>query len=358
LVLGIPLLALVCPLFYWVVYRKYYNKTDIPYFLLPLDFLLPFSIYPAIWLVVLFVTPRFAVWQWGTPGTGTVQALAIEERFDLDLGYIRHFRVEYTFERENGRQASHNSYISQALFDTLEPNDKIPVHYLSWWPQQITAGDPILFQWQGTVLTWATLVVLFWLIGMALASRKRYQSMLPAFPEPQTAVELLERFELDTWLTEMDDPELWAAVIQKQFPMPEADEIYVDGLRFALGEFSANARLKMQPTIATCFARVDGHHLRRVECPPDVQTDAEMDEALAPSVPMLLLYLNKLEREKRPRLTIVIPRPSVNEQRLPVYTAAVHTNGNSSGATAYWQRLPDGRWENSGVKLNWWMEGA
>jgi hypothetical protein len=119
-------------------------------------------------------------------------------------------------------------------------------------------------------------------------------------------------------------------------------------LRFGLGEFAPEARLKMQPTNATCFTRVDKHHLQRVACAPDEQMDADFDEALTPALPMLLLYVDKVGRENRPIYSIVLPRPSEGEQWLPVYTAAYHRNGNAGGETAYWERLPDGAWQHSG----------
>lgn len=359
LVLGVALLILVLPLAYWALYRHYRYTHDIPHFLLPPDFILPLSVYPVIILAFIFVTPRFAVWQWGAQGTGTVQALTVEERDDIDYGTTRHYRVDYTFERENGQTSSNTSYVSQTLFDSLQPEDVIALHYVPWWPRLVTAGDPMLFGWQATVLLWGTLIVLLWLLGTSVISRRRYPPPSPPpYPPPQSAVDLLGRYDLDTQITDADDAELWAAVIVKHFPMPEDEEINVAGLRFSLGEFAPDARLKMQPTNATCFTRVDKHHLRRVECAPDEQTDANFDEALIPALPLLLLYVDKVGREKRPLYTIVVPRPSTDAQRLPVYTGVCHGHGNASGQTTYWERLPDGAWQYSGEKLNWWMDGA
>ena len=260
---------------------------------------------------------------------------------------------------ENDQPSYNTSYVSQELFENLQPEDVIALYYVPWWPRLVTAGDPMLFGWQATVLTWGTLIVLLWLAGTAVASRRRYApAPPPPYPPPQTAVDLLQRYDLDTLLTDADDAELWAAVILKHFPLPEDDGLHVVGLRFGLGEFAPDARLKMQPTRATCFTRVDKHYLRRVECTPDEQTDADIDETLTPALPLLLLYVNELGREKRPLYSIVVPRQSVDAQRLPVYTGVYHRNGNASGESAYWERLPDGSWQHSGEKLNWWMDAA
>lgn len=359
LIFGLPPVVLALPGAYWLLARRYRHASNPPYWLLPPDVLLPGFSLLVVAIVLLVVLPRFAVWTWGATTDGSVQALRTETSFDPDLLLTReHYRVDYTF-TVGDRVYRKSSYVGRNLYATLAPGDALTVHYAAWQPHIVTAGDPLLFTWQATFLLWGALLSGLWLAGTAVATPRRTPPPPPPpFPAPQTAVELLARYGLDTLLSAADDAKLWAAVVGHHFPMPQDEAMHVAGLRFGLGQLAPAARLKIQPTALFCFDVVDAHHLKPANCRPDAQTDADVDEALAPLTSTTALYLDKLPRELRPLRSIVVPRPSVGEERVAVYTAVMHANGNAFGETAAWARQPDGAWRHTQEKLNWWMRGA
>lgn len=358
LLAGIPCLLIILALAAWALYSRFRAGGEIPYFLLRPDFLLPLSIYPAVVLMYILAAPRVAVWYWGTQGEGTVQSLTVEERWDIDYGRTLAYRIDYLFNGPEGLTA-HTSYISTDTFNTLQPGDHIPVHYLPFLPRIITAGDSILFKSQAAIMFWGLFIVGFWLIGAWIMSpQHRPPEPQPGPQIPQSAVAFLALYDLDTLLTAEDDPQLWSAVIRSHFPLPWDPDRHTPGLRFALGHFAPQARLKMQPIQVTCFKNGPDGRFQRHDCSPDDQTDAEFDPALAPTTAQIVLYLNKLPRAKRPLASIILPRPSIDSDRLPVYTAVCHTKGHASGRTVYWDSGPDGTWQESKETLNWWSDSA
>jgi hypothetical protein len=345
---GTLLSLVVVPLFYRYLNRRYAEGGKRPYFVFFLDPIL--AIVPYFFLLFALITPlpRFAVVAWGEPSTGTISALTQETGIDFQPIY----KVTYYFYTETDAQYVQNSYVSEAVFAPLSLWDTVPIYWLPQFPQASTLPDLAFMTNQALLLLWSMAVLVGWVGCVWLATAVRH---LPAPKE--TAVSLMQQYGIDTILTVEDDLELWEGVLQSHFPPLQEIETEMSGVRFGVGQPASTAKLKIQPTIGYGFARIDQDSARVIDTFTDEVVDADFDEALIRTVPMLLLYLNELHGHERPYRSIVVERPSKGKKRVLVYTAVKRRNNTGYGATCFWEYLPDGSWQQTKERLNWWMIG-
>lgn len=351
LILATVVTAITFPSAYWLLKSHFANVEPWPYFVSRFDLILPALATFFILFALIAPLPRFATFFWGQTTTGIVQELQVERGVDLD----QYYRVKVAYITAAGGQWTKDAYVGRSMFATLSAGDTVTIHYLSRFPHRGIIADQELMRTQARLLVWSMLLLAGWLAGTGIGSFLR---TIPAPDGAKTAVPLLPQFALDTFLTEDDDPDLWTAVLAAHFPPPDAHGLHLPGLRFGVGCFAPDARLKMQPTHAVCFDRdVDGR-IHTTTCPTEDKTDADDDPALQPLVPLRLLTIHKLPARTGPHYAIIISRPSANREQVVVYTAVHRQNGSGFGKTATWERHPDGSWHDTDDRLNWWIEGA
>lgn len=182
----------------------------------------------------------------------------------------------------------------------------------------------------------------------------------PVLITRDAALALLQSYGLDTVLTPEDDPTLWAAVIAVYWPPPHNAEINVGGLRFGVGTFDDDTRVKLQPIAGWCFERADETTLRLTEC-HDRDIDGRSDPNFRPlpnttlfNMTGLGTFLDDDTLPPFPTISIVVERPSVGKQDVVVYDGAQFYIRIGAGRTGVYTRV-DGGWQESGRILHSWL---
>lgn len=348
---GLIIFLITAPLSYYLLNRRWRHTNDFPYLAFQLDFLLPFSLYPALFLVSFAVLPRYGLWAYGARTVATVASVRTVSGAVISAPGTC---VDYVYEVESERFEKAACSGSFPFVET-PPDDALPVTYIPSAPWLAVLELPPLFRRLDRLVVWWALIVVGWLVGTAVASATRYEP--PSPPPPKTPLERLQRYDLDQVLSAEDDPALWSAVIASHFDLPESDKIVVPGLRFGIGTIHPTSKFLLQPILGTCFSRVDPYHLTLCDCPQDERGDHDFDPELVPSLAMRLIYVGYPPLPERPTLSIVVPRPSANLFKVPVYTAVNRSGAAATGATLYWVKDKNGRWQKSSERVNWWYEG-
>ncbi|MCA9923128.1 MAG: hypothetical protein KC421_12190, partial [Anaerolineales bacterium] len=264
------------------------------------------------------------------------------------------YRVTVTYITETGGRFTRDVAVGRRLFAELAERDEVSIHTLPRWPDKGVLADPYLMAAQARLLLWSSFVLIGWAVGAVVKQRERAQAIAAAAAPP---IPPLHKFNLDTWLTAADDFDLWQTLLAAHFPDPDDETVHLPGLRCGVGQPAPDARFRMQPSGATCFEWDGNGRIRPTPCSAEPHTDADHDPALAPLIPLQVITIQKLPRDNRPYHTILVERPSVNRERVLVYTAVYRKNGRGSGKTTSWVRQPDGTWHDTGERLNWWYEG-
>ena len=179
---------------------------------------------------------------------------------------------------------------------------------------------------------------------------------------------MLQAYGLETLLTEQDDPELWEAALRRHWPKPDSPDCLVEALRFNIGRSLAegeqpqgeaneqSAQMRGMVDIEEwCFERVGEAQLKFKTCPgaapaapvllPGLGLEMMMVMGQAPVAPLpqtVFMYLG-------------ISRPSREAAQAVVYSAW-SAPGVGDGSAHLWQRQEDGRWEQSGQRVAWWIK--
>ena len=352
--IGLLIFLIASPLTHYLLRKRWRYTGDMPYLVLPFDFLIPWSLYPSLLMICFFVLPRYGLWAYGAIGNATILSVRTIPAFDGDLHTMPGTCVDYVYN-------IHDSHYEKTAcsggqpFKEGAPDDFLHVTYFRLAPQFASLKLSELYRLLDGLVVWWAWIVGGWMAGTAVISPKRYPPPPPA--PPQTSLELLERYDLVALLTKEDDPTLWSAVIHTHFPMPENGKIFVPGLRFGIGEIQPVSKYLLQPIVGTCFERADKYHLMRTPCPSEEQGDHHFDSDLASRLDMRLIHIGQPPYPQQPTLSIVVPRPSANDVKVPVYTAVNHVGAAATGATYYWIRTEAGIWEKSNQQVNWWYEG-
>ena len=177
---------------------------------------------------------------------------------------------------------------------------------------------------------------------------------------------ILQNYGLDFLITELDDLELWEAVLFKNWPAPDSPDCLVDALRFDIGrhlrdgeqpqgeENEQYAKMRGMVDIQEwCFERVDDTHLRVKPCPSTTQAApsffpgpslAAMMSGQVPFAPPAQVVF----------MVLGISRPSRGVTQAVVY-AASSVPGAGEGNAFLWQRQEDGHWEQTDQRVAWWI---
>lgn len=323
--------------------RKFISNEPV-YLAYPLDTLLPAFILIVVVILAPFIGYRVALSNWGRTATGVVLDLYIQTYEDPDLGTTTHYLVTYEFRSATEQRYRATGEVGADLYSRLAVGDPLPINYWPWWPRLSQADDPL---WLGSLIRlvlWGILTVLLWLTGSGVATWLRRR------PPPPRAV--LQEYGLDRLLSNEDDPALWIAVVAKHFPPPGSDKLRVESLRFGLARLAPETRYGLQPTQAWCFENGRAGRLQVTSCPPDGYRDAQFDKALEPEVDTVLFAIT-FAGNKWPYYSIVLPRPTVGVERVPVYTGAQWGFLHGYGHSAIWERRAGG-WQETKEVLDWW----
>lgn len=347
------LFLLTAPLLYRQLDNRWHYTRRQLYFLFPVDIIIPFCLYVSL-MILLFALPRFLLWGFGEVAWGELTAVQITQQLDPEFGLSSRTCATYGYAVDDQRYTG-NSCSGGRRLSEVSAGTQLDVYYAPFAPRLSTVGLPTLFYWQDLLLVWWSLVIAVWLVGAAVLTPNRYP---PApRPAPRTAQERLARYGLDTKLSAADDPELWAAVLESLFRLPDDPKIHVPGLRFGVAAIHPNSRYLLQPIWGTCFERVDRDFVKPTPCAAVQRSDHHVDPELAPIVPFPLLHIARLPHPLKPAFSIVVPRPSTDESTLPVYIASNHPGAAATGATTYWERQANGSWRKTKNRVNWWYEG-
>jgi hypothetical protein len=177
-----------------------------------------------------------------------------------------------------------------------------------------------------------------------------FQKSPKAIAEP---LEFLRLYGLDQILSERDDACLWAAVVCKYWRLPNDPTTDATRLRFAIGEANSKTEMKIQPTEAWGFERMDANTLRLRECPPSKITDTLLDKYLKEAVAASLLYL--WSWEYWPYGAIVVTRPGAGKHKALVF-AGYRANGLTGfGETKEWVRHRNNVWKETKKSIAQWI---
>ena len=173
----------------------------------------------------------------------------------------------------------------------------------------------------------------------------------------EDALAALRAFGLDAYLTDDDDPALWAAALACHWAAVDDVALGVDDLHFGVGREPASGD---EPTALSgmvsidewCFERIDDRRLRAVVCVAKPAVTWPSSGGVAAMVSGLALPAGFVLG--RGSDTITISRPSRG-----VHTALVYRGQSApfagTGATRRWVRGDDGRWAETGEFTSRWL---
>jgi len=140
-------------------------------------------------------------------------------------------------------------------------------------------------------------------------------------------------------------------VNSKERRLPGDTEMEPPKLRFGVGYASRDTEMRIQPTQAWAFERVDANRLRLRDCPTSRVSDAQIDKRLKALVSISLLYC--FSAEYWPYGAIVITRPSQRRQEALAF-AGFQVNGRTGwGETKVWNFRPPATWEAVETIAQW-----
>ncbi|MEM7334296.1 MAG: hypothetical protein AAF490_19595 [Chloroflexota bacterium] len=354
----LALLALLLPpIIYLDLTKRYASmRPTYPYFFIELD-LLMFYLLPGMVLITgIVVMPRQTVWAFGQTAPATVLQIRDVEAVDDDLGRFGGTCIDFSyqigateFDRENCSRRS-----------SLEPQlrgEPYEVTYLRWAPQFGYINIPLMYQNLDTALAFLSLITIGWVVGTAVVSHFRFPYPLPPMPA-KSATEIVQRFGLNHLLTAEDDINLWAAVLKSEFRSSGNKFFDESENRFGIAQIAPATKLHLQPIEGYCFQRKDEYYLQVVPCEPEEYQDADFDPEIAPIVPVRLLHIARIPKiDKRITRTLVLPRPSINKNRVPVYSGSSNKLGTGGSGTAwYWEKSGNGSWKNSYQIIERWSK--
>ena len=174
--------------------------------------------------------------------------------------------------------------------------------------------------------------------------------------KPQTAIgepfEFLRLYGLDQILSQRDDAYLWATVVSKYWRLDNDPITDAATLRFSVGYASPKTGMKIQPTEAWGFERIDANTLRLRECPPSKITDTLLDKHLKATVAASLLYL--WSWEYWPYGAIVVARPSAGKRKALVFAGYRADGRTGYGETKEWVRHRNNVWKEAKKSIAQW----
>lgn len=166
-------------------------------------------------------------------------------------------------------------------------------------------------------------------------------------------LEFLRLYGLNQILSGQDDACLWATVVSKYWSFPNDPKTDAARLRFAAGYANSKTSMKIQPTEARGFERIDANRLRLRECPPSKFTDTLFDKHLKETVAASLLYL--WSGEYWPYGAIVVTRPSAGKHKVLVFAGYRADGRTGFGETKEWIRHRNTSWKETKKSVAQWI---
>jgi len=161
----------------------------------------------------------------------------------------------------------------------------------------------------------------------------------------------LSLYGLDQIVAAQDDPYFWASVVSTYWPLPADAKMEPAKYHFGVGYASRDTEMRIQPTQAWAFERVDANRLRLRDCPTSRVSDALIDNRLQSLVPFSLLYC--FSAEYWPYGAIVITCPSQHQKEAFAF-AGFQVNGRTGwGETKVWRFRPSAKWEALETVAQW-----
>lgn len=184
---------------------------------------------------------------------------------------------------------------------------------------------------------------------------------MKAYPAIQT-------FGLETLLTDQDDPELWEAALQANWPLPADPACLVDALRFDLGrrlvegetpqgeKNELHAKMRGMVDIEEwCFERIDETHLKVKPCPETTPPPAFLGMGMGLS---MMMTIGQQTPPPMPVQVVFvylgITRPSRGAAQAVVYSGST-APGVGDGKALIWQRKEGRGWEPTDQRVAWWI---
>ena len=172
------------------------------------------------------------------------------------------------------------------------------------------------------------------------------------------AQKVLEIFGLDKVISTTDDPELWAAAIQKHWSAPNEPGALPESLRFGIGKKAFSKDGATEEVLATqsgmeqvetwCFKRMSETQLEVTDCP--AASLSFMSMLITGSTSAIDSGVVSLTKEY-----LDVERPSCGKSKVLVHAGFSAPPSAGSGETRYWIKNADGKWVESEETYSRWI---